>query len=388
MMLLGLQMMLVAPLCQLSSCRHRVTILSPSRHRHCAAPPLAKASSFGSLQAKWSRSACARGTLALVAATYGSNYACVKLLDGWIGSPAEAATLRFSIACAATLPALVILGKRSPRIVQWPLARDGLLVGVYFAAGYAVQAMALETSSAGLQAFLLSLSVIVCPILEQVFDSKQQPARVWWAAAVAMLGVAALESGNLACGGLSRGDMLGLLQPIFFGAGFFECERAMRRHKDGPRDMATPMALTAWNLVAVLLLSLAWLHLAGGRAELQDIAASILSSPAEHLCIIAAVLWTGLVTTAGCSLAEASSLGDITASDATVVFATEPLWGALFAYVMLGERIGPSTAAGGLLMVLACLISGSSEFDLASPTSCFPHLRESSLGSIERPMGQ
>jgi len=74
-------------------------------------------------------------------------------------------------------------------------------------------------------------------------------------------------------------------------------------------------------------------------------------------------VWTGLVTTAGCALAEAYALGQVSSSTATVIFSTEPLWGALFAYAMLGEQLGPNAMVGGCLLTLACLLSGSKGAD-------------------------
>ena len=121
----------------------------------------------------------ARFALAAVAATYGSNYACIKLLDEWIGEPSIAALLRFTVALSAMLPALAYCGARDERYLQWGFAKDGLVIGAWFAAGYCAQAIALETSPAGVQAFLLALSVLVCPMLEALVDGKEQPRRVW-----------------------------------------------------------------------------------------------------------------------------------------------------------------------------------------------------------------
>lgn len=315
------------------------------------------------------RATMARGALALVAATYGSNYACVKLLDEWVGEPSVAAALRFAVALAAMLPVLGTLGLRERRFVSWPFARDGLVVGSWFALGYCAQATALETSPAGLQAFLLALSVLVCPVLEALVDGKTQPQRVWFAAVLAACGVAALELDGLMSGGgaPSQGDLIGLLQPLFFGAGFFECSRAMERHSAGPKDLATPAALTAWQLVAVLALSCVWLSTAagdgsgggGGVGHLVDIVRAMAADPAGHAAILGTVVWTGIGTTAGCSLVESAALGELSSSEATVVFATEPLWGAAIAYVLLGETMGPTCQLGGLLMVVACLVSAT-----------------------------
>jgi len=320
------------------------------------------------------RATTARISLALVAATYGSNYACVKLLDEWIGEPSIAALLRFGVASAVMLPALAYCGAQDERYFRWSFAKDGLLVGVWFAAGYCAQAIALETSPAGIQAFLLALSVLVCPMLEAVVDGKEQPRRVWYAAVLAATGVAALELDGIAHGGgLSQGDVVGLLQPLFFGAGFFQCEKAMSRHQQGGKDLATPVALTAWQLMTVVLLTGAWTFAAGGGEGLQRAAAlsqELVATPLEggHAAVLGTILWTGVGTTAGCSLVEAAALGELSSADATVVFATEPLWGAAFAFLLLGETMGPQCQLGGMLMVLACLVSSTEgEVRLSSP---------------------
>ena len=65
---------------------------------------------------------------------------------------------------------------------------------------------------------------------------------------------------------------------------------------------------------------------------------------------------------------ESAALGELSSADATVVFATEPLWGAGFAFVLLGETMGPQCQLGGMLMVLACLVSSTGgEMEPPSP---------------------
>jgi hypothetical protein len=60
----------------------------------------------------------------------------------------------------------------------------------------------------------------------------------------------------------------------------------------------------------------------------------------------AALLWTGIVTTAGCAYAEANCLGALSSSEATVIFASEPLWAAAFACVAWGSHTAHARLLG------------------------------------------
>ena len=199
----------------------------------------------------------------------------------------------------------------------------------------------------------------------------------------------------------------------------------MSRHKQGSA-IPTSLALAAWALIAILVLTSGWM-LASGE-ELQSTAAAIISLPSQNGHIIAAALWTGvyamllrlrratssclhcyhhddhlhkrtrtrvctheqttrypcaglqastyphfsmhaqcnpatlllvgLVTTAGCGWAETVALGELSGTDAAVIFATEPLWGVLWARVTIDERLEASTYLGGFLLIVATIISG------------------------------
>ena len=80
---------------------------------------------------------CARALLAGVAAIYGTNYAAVKVLDEAVGDPAMVAVVRFALCVALLLPLLGAAAVEHPRVVRWPLARDGLECGFWFALGCA-----------------------------------------------------------------------------------------------------------------------------------------------------------------------------------------------------------------------------------------------------------
>lgn len=52
--------------------------------------------------------------------------------------------------------------------------------------------------------------------------------------------------------------------------------------------------------------------------------------------------------------AEIVALQYITSTEAAVIYTLEPLFGAGFAYIILGERWGPQGWAGAILIVTSC----------------------------------
>jgi drug/metabolite transporter (DMT)-like permease len=51
------------------------------------------------------------------------------------------------------------------------------------------------------------------------------------------------------------------------------------------------------------------------------------------------------------------ALTELSAAEATIILATEPLWGAAFAYVALGEQLSPVALLGGAIVVASCVWS-------------------------------
>jgi drug/metabolite transporter (DMT)-like permease len=76
----------------------------------------------------------------------------------------------------------------------------------------------------------------------------------------------------------------------------------------------------------------------------------------------------GLGTTAFTLSVEMHALKDVSAPLAALIYTAEPLWGALFAWVLLGERWGPSGWLGAALIVGSCLaaqLAGSGKDEVA-----------------------
>ena len=80
--------------------------------------------------------------------------------------------------------------------------------------------------------------------------------------------------------------------------------------------------------------------------------------------VAAAVLWTGLVTTALVRCGENAALAQVPIADATILVASEPLWAALWAALLFDAAPSANQVAGGALVVAAsCLVAAKTPRD-------------------------
>merc|ERR1712238_319284 len=91
---------------------------------------------------------------------------------------------------------------------------------------------------------------------------------------------------------------------------------------------------------------------------------NILPTPSEILTllqnpsILGMLFWTGVVTTAFTIYMETLALKTLSAAETTLIFSTEPLFGAAFAGVVANECFGIETAIGAVFIVGGCIVSG------------------------------
>lgn len=281
--------------------------------------------------------------------------------------------------------------------------------------GYASQAVALSTIDSGKCAFICSLTVVFVPIMSALVYGKPIKATNVLAAAVALAGVGVLEgmldlnsllgispaiaadtttamlttttsgvgidsvsvlhaaaatatSGGAAGAamaeastgpltaladtlGVSKGDILALGQPIGFGTAFTRIEHYQEEFKDVPNRVLT---IAAAQCVAVGVLSFFWV-----LYDYNGVIPNFEYMLEPHR--LAAIGWTGIVTTVFAIFIEGIALQKATATDASLAFSTEPVWASLFGFILLHETLGRESYVGGALILMACLIGAVSD---------------------------
>jgi len=77
---------------------------------------------------------------------------------------------------------------------------------------------------------------------------------------------------------------------------------------------------------------------------------SITLPPSE---VLVAAVYLGLIPSALCGYLQTIAQKTVPPSSAAVVYATDPLWAAFFAYFALHERLGPAGLSGAALIAAA-----------------------------------
>jgi drug/metabolite transporter (DMT)-like permease len=245
---------------------------------------------------------------------------------------------------AALILNLVTIGRRkTPGI--W---RDGVGMGVLLSLGMGAQIVGQTETSASKTAFITGLSVVLTPVVATIRTRRAPGRAVLAGVALASAGFGLLswpENG----GGINRGDLMVLLCAVLFAVYFVENEIRSPRHD--------ALLYTARQMIAAgATLAAASLALKVFRPPLA--AAAFEAKPfAVDRGFVEAVAYMTLFATIGTFTVQNWAQTKLSATRAAIIFALEPVWAAIFAAIVLGERLGMRGYAGGGLVIAGIVVS-------------------------------
>ncbi|KAF4402602.1 hypothetical protein G4B88_012387 [Cannabis sativa] len=319
--------------------------------------------------------------LNVVTLVYASSIPVVKEVEA-IVDPASFTVVRFALSAIPFIP--FVLLSVSQKDVD--TRNSGVELGFWVSLGYLMQAVGLLTSDAGRASFLSMLTVIVVPLLDGMLGAVV-PARTWFAAFMAIIGVAMLESsGSPPC----VGDLLNFLSALFFGVHMIRTEHIARSTK---KDKF--LALLGYQVCVVSILSTTFYLVGGWSGGLQEYDPSLWSwtnfwnwmvafpwIPAIYtglfssgLCLWGEVFYLlsilrkqinlkdfgseliFLLAPSKCSVSnrnfyvQMAAMRDVSATETAIIYALEPVWGGGFAWFLLGERWGTAGWVGAALVL-------------------------------------
>jgi drug/metabolite transporter (DMT)-like permease len=240
---------------------------------------------------------------------------------------------RFLLAAVIMLP--FALWRRDRLNVR--LLIHGGVLGCLLFASYAFQTVALKYTSASNTGFLTGLSVVLVPLFGALFFRQPIGRNIWWGVGLAVAGLFLLcSNGRLS---FNNGDLLATICGACVALHLLFTSR-FARHASSDVYL-----LTTLQLVTVGALSLATAGATGQRVFVWY--PELLWTLA--ICVLIATIFAFLVQT--------SMQREISPSHTALIFCTEPVFGAGYAYFAAGERLGLFGIAGAVLILAGMVIS-------------------------------
>jgi drug/metabolite transporter (DMT)-like permease len=291
-------------------------------------------------------------TLALVLVTlvWGTTFLLVQDALADI-SPGRFLVLRFALSALVLLPIAWAQRRRTPAgergIGDARTWRDGALLGLALLAGYATQTVGLLWTTTATSAFLTGLSVVFVPVLGLVFLRERLSAWTWAGVFAAAIGMGALTlKGGV---GLGPGEALTLACAISFAAHIRITALAAPR--------TAPIALTGAQLTCAAVFALAalpldaWLAAHGAKTPPPGPLFAPLSARAWWALGVCGLLGSGVAF-----LVQSWAQRHLPPARIGLLFALEPVFAAIVAWVWGAERFGARGVVGMALILLGIVV--------------------------------
>jgi len=278
------------------------------------------------------RPSSVRADLALLAVTaiWGFTFPAVQLALRDV-RPVTFVASRFGLAAMV----LALAFRRRALHVSWSALGAGAALGLCLAAGSLLQTFGLTCTTASKSAFITALYVVIVPLVAIAVQRVRLRLSSLTAATLAAGGLYLITMPG--AGGLNLGDMFTMGCALAFALHILIAESATPRHD--------PVSLTFWQVVTTAAVSGAAMVVLR-QADFPVTAWSL-----------TALLVTAVLATALAFGVQMWAQRETSATHAAVVFTGEPVFAALFSWLILGEVMRPAGMAGGALILGSMLLA-------------------------------
>ncbi|MEE0435284.1 MAG: DMT family transporter [Peptococcaceae bacterium] len=268
--------------------------------------------------------------LVCITMAWGLSYVLLKIAGATL-PPLEVLALRFTF---ATLACLLIFRRRLARANRRTL-RYGIILG--FVSFFCCAALIYGTriTEASTAAFLTSTAIVIVPVVQAFRHRRLPEPMVIFCTILATIGIALLSlKGGLT---LSAGAVLCIIGAILYAAIIILTDEFVRLEDGillGTIELAA-MAVIAW--IATLCTTTPVLPQTGAEWG--------------------AIFGLAFICSAFAFVAQPFAQSFTTPEHTALIFSMEPVWGAIYAYLLLGEVLSFQATCGALLVLASVLIT-------------------------------
>ncbi|MBP6456785.1 MAG: DMT family transporter [Chitinophagaceae bacterium] len=281
--------------------------------------------------------------LLIVALLWSGTFAIIKDAINDI-SPMAFVAIRFGIAGIILLPFM------KDKVFTKQNILAGVFLGTLLCVEFATQTFGLKFTTATKSGFLTGTAVIMVPLM-QVMIKKRKPTKgVLIGTVLVLIGLSFLSSSGSSIlnlfndigSNVNLGDALNLTSALFFELYIIYLDIETLKHD-------------FWVLLFLQFVTTAFLS----GISLFVFSVTNLEPVKIELSrnLIFAIVYTSIFATLIATALQTKFQKDVTPTKAVIIFSFEPIFAALFAFIMLGEKISSFGYLGATLIILGLLIS-------------------------------
>ena len=274
--------------------------------------------------------------LVLTAAIWGFAFVVVKDSLDYIGAVYMIA-IRYSM--AALVMGLIFIKKWKQLDARY--IRHGLLTGIFLFTAYTTQTIGCDYTTAGKNAFLTTVYVILIPLISWILYKKRPGWYVFVAAILSMTGIGLLALGTGDTAGLNKGDALTLVCGLFYALHIIWTAKYNEQGDD-------TLFLTLLQFVVCALLG--WIF-----APLYDGAFPVAGM--QNPRVILSMCYLGLLSTMLCFSLQNIGLKYVQSSLASLFLSFESVFGVLFSTLFLHEKLTLRMGIGCVMIFVAVVLA-------------------------------
>jgi len=268
-------------------------------------------------------------SLIFIVMIWGTTFPLMKIALGNV-KPFYFISLRF---ITAFIVLTLILNTRLKKI-NWRTFKIGSFLGLWLFFGFAFQIYGLQFTTASRSGFITGLSVIIVPVLS-IFILKDRPTlSSWLGVLLALIGMYFLTGFTEA--GFNIGDLL-----TFFCAVSIAMQIVFLSKYIIKED---PLVITWLQITTVMVLGtiISFFESASGTLTINN---------------YAVIIYTGIFATALAIFVQSRAQQFTTSTHAGLIFSLEPVFGAIFSFLILNERLSTMGMIGAVLIFSGIILS-------------------------------
>jgi len=278
------------------------------------------------------REILADAILVLTAFIWGTGFVVMKNTVDSV-PPAAIIAIRYTIAAALT----ALMFRRHLKGLNLQDVKRGALVGALLSGAYIVQTIGLSMTTAGKNAFLTTVYVLLVPFGCSVIFKDKLSRRNFIAAGMMLAGIGCLSLDGES-GGLNLGDLLTLLCGVLFAAHIMAVERCQRKTN------TYALIVLQFAFSAVFAFGYSLLFERGMPMEIQ-------------MSTVGGLLYLAVFSTTIAMSLQNIGQSMAPASHAAILLSLESVFGALASWLLLDERLTGMMVLGFAVIFAALVVN-------------------------------